>query len=154
MHLDCFQLFNTRIHTELMKNVCACVRALTRYLCAAPRSLDFAPHDDDVFALLHVANFLDAPLLLRRRLVAYGVTLLVTVAHVSATHLPQWPAAASTVSRAASLSAKPSNAFCPCAPSPFVLSLSSIQERRSRCISRSGKANQRRGGEGASPPNQ
>ena len=63
---DCFQLFNTRIHTELMKNVCACVRALTRYLCAAPRSLDFAPHDDDVFALLHVANFLDAPLLLRR----------------------------------------------------------------------------------------
>ena len=39
---------------------------------------------------------------------AYGVTLLVTVAHVSATHLPQWPAAASTDSRAASLSAKPS----------------------------------------------
>ena len=63
---DCFQLFNSRIHVELMKNVCACVRALTRYLCDAPRPLDFAPHDDAVFALLHVANCLDMPLHLRR----------------------------------------------------------------------------------------
>ena len=63
---DCFQLFSARIHADLMKNVCACARTRTRPLCAAPRPLDFSPHDDAVFALLHVANFLDAPLLLRR----------------------------------------------------------------------------------------
>lgn len=63
---DCFQLFSARIHADLMKNVCACARTRTLGLCAATRPLDFCPHDDAVFALLHVANFLDAPLLLRR----------------------------------------------------------------------------------------
>ena len=63
---DCFQLFSARIHADLMKNVCACARTRTRPLCAAPRPLDFSPHDDAVFGLLHVANYLDAPLLLRR----------------------------------------------------------------------------------------
>jgi len=35
---ECFQLFDLRIHADLMKNVCACVRALTRYVWAAPSS--------------------------------------------------------------------------------------------------------------------
>ena len=58
---DCFQLFSARSHSDLISSVsrslCACVRV------SLPHT---ALHDEYVFALLHAANFLDAPLLLRR----------------------------------------------------------------------------------------
>jgi hypothetical protein len=56
---DCFQLFSARSHSDLISSV-------SRPLCARVALPRTVLHDEYVFALLHAAIFLDAPLLLRR----------------------------------------------------------------------------------------
>ena len=60
---SCFHMFSPRSHPDLISNVIASACAPVIRCTAAPHT---ALHDAGVFALLHAANFLDAPLLLRR----------------------------------------------------------------------------------------
>jgi hypothetical protein len=60
---SCFHIFSPRSHPDLISDVIASACAPVIRCAAAPHT---ALHDAGVFALLHAANFLDAPLLLRR----------------------------------------------------------------------------------------